>query len=90
MCCAIDYVHKRKTLFIYFIIVLIDLLLTLNLELSFSSSIIKMESKRQTGSTTNIMSTPSSNKGRDATFGRISPEKDVKIPVGSLAKLNRE
>ena len=31
-------------------------------------------------------STPS----EQATFGYVSPEKDVKIPVGSLAKLNRE
>ena len=49
-----------------------------------------MESKNRS-SISNVLSTPSSNKGDvHATFGRISPEKDVNIPVGSLAKLNRE
>ena len=45
-----------------------------------------MDYKNLRNSQTPNPSTPS----EQATFGYVSPEKDVKIPVGSLAKLNRE
>ena len=49
-----------------------------------------MESKNRNSVVSNVMSTPSTNKDVHATFGRISPDKDVNIPVGSLAKVNRD
>ena len=48
-----------------------------------------MDSKNR-NSVSHVLSTPSTNKDVHATFGRISPDKDVKIPVGSLAKVNRD
>ena len=48
-----------------------------------------MDSKNR-NSLSHVLSTPSTNKDVHATFGRISPDKDVNIPVGSLAKVNRD
>ena len=47
-----------------------------------------MDFKRRTPD--KIASTPSKGEFIGNTFGQNSPDNNVKIPVGSLAKLNRE